>query len=96
MKIDNELGLAKPPGSAPKMRAPALPPSLPPRGLSRTEAAAYIGVSPTLFDELVRDGRMPKAKRINARAVWDRHHVDRAFDAISDNQDHNPWDGEAA
>lgn len=25
-----------------------------------TEAAAYIGVSPTLFDMMVKDGRMPK------------------------------------
>jgi hypothetical protein len=31
------------------------------------QAAAYIGVSPTLFDEMVRDGRMPKPTRINAQ-----------------------------
>jgi hypothetical protein len=31
----------------------------PPRGMSRVEAADYIGVSPTLFDTMVRDGRMP-------------------------------------
>ena len=39
-------------------RRSALPPSLPPRGLSRVQAAEYIGVSPSLFDEMVRDGRM--------------------------------------
>ncbi|RUW19318.1 hypothetical protein EOA34_29930, partial [Mesorhizobium sp. M4B.F.Ca.ET.013.02.1.1] len=44
-----------------------LPSSLPPRGLSRLEAAAYIGVSASLFDQLVKDGRMPKPKRINSR-----------------------------
>ena len=55
-----------------------------PRGLSRAEAAAYIGVSPTLFDDLVRDGRMPKPKRINTRTVWDLRQLDFAFDALPD------------
>ena len=45
-------------------RVDILPPSLAPRGLSLVQAAAYIGVSPSLFDEMVRDGRMPKAKRV--------------------------------
>jgi hypothetical protein len=49
-----------------------LPPMLPPRGLSRVEAAQYIGVSPSLFDVMVKDGRMPPPKPINARKVWDR------------------------
>lgn len=67
------------------MRKPGLlPPSLPPRGLSRVEAAAYIGVSPTKFDEMVADGRMPKPKRIDARVVWDRNKLDSAFEAIPD------------
>ena len=61
-----------------------LPKSLPPRGLSRAQAAAYIGVSPTLFDALVGDGRMPKPERINARTVWDRMKLDEAFSTLSD------------
>ena len=61
-----------------------LPPSLPPRGLSREEAAAYIGVSPSLFDILVKDGRMPGPKRINSRVVWDRLKLDVAFEALDD------------
>lgn len=65
-------------------RSDILPISLPPRGLSRTEAAAYIGVSPTLFDEMVRDGRMPRPKQVNARTVWDRRRVDLAFDALEE------------
>ena len=39
-------------------RGNVLPTSLPPRGLSRVQSAAYIGVSPTLFDEMVKDGRI--------------------------------------
>ncbi|MBS7702716.1 helix-turn-helix transcriptional regulator [Chelatococcus asaccharovorans] len=69
------------PGEA---RRNVLPQSLPPRGLSRGEAAAYIGVSPSLFDEMVEDGRMPQPKRINARTVWDRRRLDEAFDGLPD------------
>jgi hypothetical protein len=61
-----------------------LPLSLPPRGLSREEAAAYIGVSPSLFDILVKDRRMPIPKRINSRVVWDRLKLDVAFEAMDD------------
>jgi predicted DNA-binding transcriptional regulator AlpA len=56
----------------------------------------YIGVSPTLFDEMVIDGRMPKPKRINSRTVWDRLQIDIAFDAIPNGQEINPWDGQAS
>lgn len=47
-----------------------------PRGLSREEAARYIGVGVTLFDEMVADGRMPKPKRANSRTLWDRFALD--------------------
>ena len=70
---------------APKLKD-VLPASLPPRGLNRGEAAAYVGVSPTLFDEMVGDGRMPKPKRINSRTVWDRHQLDKAFEALPDDR----------
>lgn len=53
-----------------------------PRGLSRTEAARYVGVSPSLFDKMVEDGRMPPAKQINSRVVWDRAELDLCFDAL--------------
>jgi predicted DNA-binding transcriptional regulator AlpA len=76
-------------------QADILPRSLPPRGLSRVQAAAFVGVSPSLFDQMVDDGRMPKPKRINARAVWDRMQIDDAFAAIPDKNDKNPWDDAA-
>jgi predicted DNA-binding transcriptional regulator AlpA len=68
-----------------------LPANCPPRGLSRVEAAAYIGVSPSLFDSLVKDGRMPTPKRINNRTIWDRKRLDERFDALDDGGN-NPWD----
>src|SRR3974390_2015574 len=78
-------------GTSARPRGQALPSSLSPRGLSREQAAAYIGVSPSMFDLLVRDGRMPLPKRINARTVWDRHRLDEKFDALDDPGE-NPWD----
>jgi predicted DNA-binding transcriptional regulator AlpA len=64
-----------------------------PRGLSREQSARYIGISPSLFDQLVKDGRMPQPKRINARTVWDRKKIDEAFDALDDDSAvSDPWD----
>jgi hypothetical protein len=68
----------------------------PPRGMSRVDAAAYVGISPSLFDVLVEDGRMPGPKIINARTVWDRFALDRAFEALPDRDGRNPWDEFAA
>ena len=65
-------------------RHASLPPNLAPRGLSREEAATYIGVSPGKFDEMVDDGRMPKPKPIDGRRVWDLRKLDSYFDALPD------------
>src|SRR5262249_59425010 len=73
-----------------------LPISLPPRGLSRLEAAAYVGVSPSLFDTMVKDGRMPQPKRINTRTIWDRVRLDESFEALPSGDSENPWDDQAA
>lgn len=72
----------------------ALPHSLPPRGLHRETAAAYIGVSTTKFDEMVKDGRMPSPFSIDGRRVWDRRKVDIAFDELSGafTETSNEWD----
>ena len=67
-----------------------------PRGLSRAEAATYVGVSPSMFDAMVKDGRMPPPKEINSRRVWDRRALDAAFDDLPDRAEGNPWDDEAA
>lgn len=54
----------------------------PPRGLSRDEAARYIGVSPTKFDDLVVRRKMPKPKRVDGRVIWDRVSLDIAFSEL--------------
>ncbi|MFD1330730.1 helix-turn-helix transcriptional regulator [Methylopila musalis] len=64
-----------------------------PRGLRRDDAAAYIGVSPSKFDALVSDGRMPQPFRIDGCVVWDLRKLDMAFDALSDDAPRKrlPW-----
>lgn len=75
----------------------ASPKALPPptrRGLCRVEAAAYVGVGVSKFDEMIMDGRMPHPKRIDGRKVWDVRALDLAFDRLpsANREDHNPWD----
>lgn len=56
---------------------------VPRRGLSRDEAAMYVGISAAKFDELIRDGRMPSPVNIDRRKVWDIRALDLAFDELS-------------
>lgn len=57
-----------------------------PRGLSRVQAACYVGLSVGTFDLLVKEGVMPKPKRVRARLIYDRIELDAAFDAIGEAQ----------
>ena len=58
--------------------------------------AGYVGVSPSLFDQMVEDGRMPPPIRINNRKVWDVRSIDRAFEALpidgEESGSRNTWD----
>jgi predicted DNA-binding transcriptional regulator AlpA len=65
-----------------KLLSPSQSLPIPRRGLSRTEAAMYVGISPSKFDELVDDNRMPKPRLIDCRKVWDVHELDMAFDEL--------------
>lgn len=75
-------------------RRDAVLPSPTRRGISRDEASAYIGVSSTKFDQMIRDGRMPHARRIDGRKVWDVRALDRAFECLPSSGEvaDNPWD----
>lgn len=64
----------------------------PPRGLCREEAARYIGVGLTKFDEMVKDRRMPKARKIDGRSVWDRIELDMAFSDLPHQERRNFFD----
>lgn len=68
-------------------RQTALPPSLAPRLISREAAAAYICVSANTFDEMVKNGRMPRARLLGQRRrAWDVRQLDIAIDEL-------PFDG---
>jgi predicted DNA-binding transcriptional regulator AlpA len=60
----------------------ALPPTSR-RGFDRKEAASYVGVSPTHFDKLIRNGTMPQPYQLLGRKVWDRSALDRVLDALA-------------
>jgi hypothetical protein len=55
---------------------------IPRRGLSRVEAATYIGVSASKFDELREAKKMPAPRLIEGRKVWDVRELDLAFDSF--------------
>ena len=68
------------------------PIAYPPRGMSRDEAARWIGVGVTKFDEMVADRRMPRPKRVDGRVIWDRFQLDAAFTDLPDDKRVNPLD----
>ncbi|MCX5513454.1 hypothetical protein C3941_23615 [Kaistia algarum] len=57
-------------------------PAQPVRGLSREQAAAYIGVSVSSFDKMIEERTMPAPKTWHTRKLWDVRALDRAFDAL--------------
>lgn len=60
-------------------RRPSLPPSLAPLGLTRAQAAEFIGVGVTTFDEMVADGLMPAPRLARSCVRWDRRLLELAF-----------------
>jgi hypothetical protein len=42
----------------------------------------YLGISPSKFDELRKDGRVGPARVIDGRKVWDVRDLDVAFEAL--------------
>lgn len=57
-----------------------------PRWLSREQAAAFVGVSPNLFDHEVKAGIWPRPVRRGSkggRNTWDRNALEEASDKLS-------------
>jgi hypothetical protein len=52
------------------------------RGLSRVEAALYVGVGTTHFDKLVDEAIMPKGIKVLGRVIWDIRQLDQAMDRL--------------
>jgi hypothetical protein len=52
------------------------------RGLSESEAAIYLSLSPTFFRKLVEQGVMPRPRIAGNRRIWDIEELDLAFKAL--------------
>lgn len=66
-----------------------------PRGLSREEAASYVGLGTSFFDQLIAEGKLPKPIRLGKRTIWDLRDLDAAFDSFKDSMpdlEPNEWD----
>ncbi len=60
------------------------------RGLSRLEAAGYIGISPSKFDELRKTNRIAPPKVLDGRLIFTVERLDEFLDALPDeNQSDN-------
>ncbi len=57
--------------------------TLVPRGLTKRQAAAYVGVSPTTFKKLVAAGVFGPPMVLASRRRWDRLVLDQSFDRMS-------------
>jgi predicted DNA-binding transcriptional regulator AlpA len=53
-----------------------------PFGLAREGAAYVLGISPSKFDELVKDARMPAPRVIDGRVLWDVEELRVAWRAL--------------
>ncbi len=66
-----------------------------PRGLRRTDAARYVGISASTFDEWVKREVLPRPKRQGGVVLWDRLALDSSMDALfypDQDSDMDKWD----
>lgn len=49
------------------------------RGMPAPEAAAYLGLGESKFQQMVADGRMPKPRIADGKRLWDVDELDVAF-----------------
>jgi predicted DNA-binding transcriptional regulator AlpA len=56
----------------------------PPRLLRAEGAARYLGMGERTFLEKVRQGKLPKPKRLDGIVAWDRYRLDAFVDDLDD------------
>jgi hypothetical protein len=56
----------------------------PPRWMRRVEAARWVGMSPSKFDQLIKEGRLPPPKMIDGVLLWDHYRLDAAVELFPD------------
>jgi len=60
-----------------------LPSNIPPRGLTRDQAAEFVGLSAGSFVEQVKAGILPPPISFGRRKVWDVQALNSALDRLS-------------
>jgi hypothetical protein len=63
------------------------------RGLSRLEAATYLGISPSKFDELRKANRIAPPKVLDGRLIFTVERLDEFLDSLPDENQtfNNEW-----
>jgi hypothetical protein len=63
------------------------------RGLSRVEAARYLGISPSKFDELRNGRRLRPAKVLDGRKLFGVETLDEFFESLPNetHEDDDDW-----
>jgi hypothetical protein len=91
-----EIALPRSCGKGGHSTVEALSPSqsrpVPRRGLSRTEAAIYLGISPSKFDELRKANRIAPPKVLDGRLIFTVERLDEFLDSLPD-ENQTPNDG---
>ncbi|WP_200914650.1 helix-turn-helix transcriptional regulator [Bradyrhizobium viridifuturi] len=73
--------------------------TLPRLALRRDEAATAFSISPTLFDQWIERGFMPKGRKIGGVVLWDTDELRQAWCDLRDadgSPKQNPFDGVVA
>jgi hypothetical protein len=65
---------------------------MPRRGLSRVEAATYLGISPSKFDELRKNGRIGPARLLDGPKLFAVEMLDEFFDNLPEEDHESPDD----
>lgn len=85
---------AGPASAGPSLRVATIPRF----AVRREEAAASLGISPTLFDCWVNDGKMPRGRKIGGVVLWDTEAIRECWARLRDSEDDgsNPFDDTVA
>ncbi|AXV15818.1 DNA-binding protein [Neorhizobium sp. SOG26] len=68
--------------------------TIPRFAMRRDEAAASLAISPSLFDNWIEEGRMPRGRKIGGVMLWDTEEVRSAWYRIVDRDASSAEDGE--
>ena len=81
---DDDAPAAQASGGVPTARLLAVSRPVVRRGLTRLEAATYLGISPSKFDELRKANRIAPPKVLDGRLIFTVERLDEFLDSLPD------------